>query len=132
MKLTYFPTSAVRMSTRRNTVVPILSSLCVLKRCKLLLFILVFFFKPCPSYFYKERNKIQVFHYLYFIMHQSIPAALIPPPPGQLRGICTHCQSRGSGISLPKGYPRAFDTHVVSDSKSKRRRFYRKRPGVCH
>ena len=43
-----------------------------------------------------------------------------PPPPGQLRGICTHCQSRGSGISLPKGYPRAFDTHVVSDSKSKR------------
>ena len=33
-----------------------------------------------------------------------------PPPPGQLRGICTHCQSRGSGISLPKGYPRAFDT----------------------
>ena len=32
------------------------------------------------------------------------------PPPGQLRGIYTHCQSRGSGISLPKGYPRAFDT----------------------
>ena len=32
------------------------------------------------------------------------------PPPGQLRGICTHRQSRGSGISLPKGYPRAFDT----------------------
>ena len=55
-----------------------------------------------------------------------------PPPPGQLRGICTHCQSRGLGISLPKGYPRAFDTHVVSDSKSKRRRFYRKRPVVCH
>ena len=46
------------------------------------------------------------------LMHQSIPAAPIPPP-GQLRGICTHCQSRGSGISLPKGYPRAFDTHVV-------------------
>ena len=65
------------------------------------------------------------------IVHQSIPAAPIPPP-GQLRGICTHCQSRGSGISLPKGYPRAFNTHVVSDSKSKRRRFYRKRPVVCH
>ena len=32
------------------------------------------------------------------------------PPPGQLRGICTHRLSRGSGISLPKGYPRAFDT----------------------
>ena len=44
------------------------------------------------------------------LMHQSIPAAPIPPPPGQLRGICTHRQSRGSGISLPKGYPRAFDT----------------------
>ena len=43
------------------------------------------------------------------LMHQSIPAAPIPPP-GQLRGICTHRQSRGSGISLPKGYPRAFDT----------------------
>ena len=67
----------------------------------------------------------------YSVMHQSIPAAPIPPP-GQLRGICTHCQSRGSGISLPKGYPRAFDTHVVSDSKSKQRRFYRKRPVVCH
>ena len=65
------------------------------------------------------------------VMHQSIPAAPIPPP-RQLRGICTYCQSRGSGISLPKGYPRAFDTHVVSDSKSKRRRFYRKRLVVCH
>ena len=41
-------------------------------------------------------------------MRQSIPAA--PIPPGQLQGICTYCQSRGSGISLPKGYPRAFDT----------------------
>ena len=43
------------------------------------------------------------------IMHQSIPAVPIPPPPpGQLRGICTHCQSRGSGISLPKGHPHGF------------------------
>ena len=39
---------------------------------------------------------------------QSIPAA--PIPPGQLRGICTNCQSRGSDISQPQGYPRAFDT----------------------
>ena len=31
-------------------------------------------------------------------MHQSIPAAPIPPP-GQLRGICVPCQSRGWGIS---------------------------------
>ena len=44
------------------------------------------------------------------VMHQSIPAAPIPPPPGQLRGIYQHCQSRGSGISQPQGYPRAFDT----------------------
>ena len=49
-------------------------------------------------------------------MHQSIPAAHIPP--GQLRGICAYCQSRGSGISLSQGYSRASDTHVVSDSKS--------------
>ena len=30
-------------------------------------------------------------------MHQSISAA--PSPPGQLRGICPPCQSRGRGIS---------------------------------
>ena len=64
--------------------------------------------------------------------YASVNSSCAHPPPGQLRGICTHCQSRGSGISLPKGSPRAFDTHVVSDSKSKRRRFYRKRPVVCH
>ena len=40
----------------------------------------------------------------------SVNSSCAHPPPGQLRGICTHCQSRGSGISLPKGYPRAFDT----------------------
>ena len=46
------------------------------------------------------------------VMHPSIPAAPIPPPPpGQLQGICTHCQSWGSGISLPKGYPRLL-THT--------------------
>ena len=54
-------------------------------------------------------------------MHQSIPAASIPPPPGQLRGICAPCQFRGwgiskfgtareSGICLPRGCPRGFDT----------------------
>ena len=58
-------------------------------------------------------------------MHQSIPAAPIPPPPGNCGGICPPCHSRGwgiskfsaargSGIYLPRGYPRAFDTHVVS------------------
>ena len=63
------------------------------------------------------------------------------PPPGQLRGICTPCQSRGwgiskfgmarvSGICLPRGYPRGFDTLVVSDSKSKHGGFYRKGPAI--
>ena len=53
-------------------------------------------------------------------MHQSIPAAPTPPP-GQLWGICAPCQfrgwgiskfgtTRGSGISLPRGYPRVL-TH---------------------
>ena len=68
-------------------------------------------------------------------MHQSIPAAPIPPP-GQLRGICVPCQSRGWGISkfgTARGsfaYSRAFDTHVVSDSKSKHEGFFRKGPAV--
>ena len=48
-------------------------------------------------------------------------------PFGQLRGICGHCQSPGSGSSLPQGYPRAFDTLVVYDSKYKRGGVCRKR-----
>ena len=75
------------------------------------------------------------------LVHQSIPAAPIPPPPGQLRGICAPCQfrgwgiskfgtARGSGICLPRGYPRGFDTLVVSDSKSKHGGFYRKGPAI--
>ena len=32
------------------------------------------------------------------LMHQLIPAALSPPPPGLLQGICPPCQSRGWGI----------------------------------
>ena len=54
-------------------------------------------------------------------MHQSIPAAPTPPPPGLLRGICPPCQSRGWGICkfcAARGpgifQPRAFDTHAVS------------------
>ena len=72
-------------------------------------------------------------------MHQSIPAA--PVPPGQLQGICAPCQFRGwgiskfgtawgSGICLPRSYPRGFDTLVVSDSKSKHGGFYRKGPAI--
>ena len=35
-----------------------------------------------------------------------------PSPPGQPRGICLRCQSRGLGISIPRGDPRTFDTRV--------------------
>ena len=59
------------------------------------------------------------------LMHQSIPPAPNPPPPGLLRGICPPCQSRGwgickfctargPGICQPPGHSRAFDTHAVS------------------
>ena len=51
-----------------------------------------------------------IFTNLHYASVNSSCAHPPPPPPGQLRGICTHRQSRGSGISLPKGYPRAFDT----------------------
>ena len=43
---------------------------------------------------------------------------LRPSPPGQLRGICVPCQSRGSlaNLARPGGrafaYPRAFDMHM--------------------
>ena len=66
-------------------------------------------------------------------MHQSIPAAPIPPPsPGQLQRISMHCQSQGLGISLPRGYPQSFDARMISDLKSKCGRFYWKTPVVCH
>ena len=35
-----------------------------------------------------------------------------PSPPGQPRGICLRCQSRGLGISISRGDPRAFGTRV--------------------
>ena len=48
-------------------------------------------------------------------------------PPGQPRGICWSCQSRGwdirnfiaargLGICVPRGDPRAFDTHVFESA----------------
>ena len=75
-------------------------------------------------------------------MHQSIPAAPIPPPPpppGNC-GAFACLVSPGGGalanLARPGGrafaYPRAFDTHVVSDSKSKHGGFYRKGPAVRH
>ena len=57
-------------------------------------------------------------------MHQSLfQRCPSPPPPGQPRGICSHCQSRGwgirnfiaargLGISIPRGNLWAFDTRV--------------------
>ena len=56
-------------------------------------------------------------------MHQSIPPA--PNSPGQLRGICPPCHSRGwgickfctargPGICQTRGHSQAFDTHAVS------------------
>ena len=58
-------------------------------------------------------------------IHQSIPA--VPIPPGQPRGICSRCQSRGwgirnfiaaqgLGICVPRGDPRAFDTRVFESA----------------
>ena len=72
-------------------------------------------------------------------MHQSIPAAPFPPPPGNC-GAFARLVSPGGGalenLARPGGrafaYPRAFDTHVVSDSKSKHGGFYRKGPAVRH
>ena len=59
------------------------------------------------------------------LMHQSIPPAPSPPPPGLLGGIyppcqsrgwgiCKFCTARGPGICQPPGHSRAFDTHAVS------------------
>ena len=58
-------------------------------------------------------------------MLHSIPA--MPTPPGQPRGICSGCQSRGwdirnfiaareLGICVPQGDPGAFDTRVFESA----------------
>ena len=61
------------------------------------------------------------------ILNQSIPAAPIPPPPGNC-GAFAHHVSPGGGalanLARPRG--RAFDTQVISDSKSRYGGFYRK------
>ena len=63
---------------------------------------------------------------LFYASVNSTCAQLPPPyPPGQLRGTCPPCQSRGwgickcctargPGICQPLGQSRAFDTHTVS------------------
>ena len=69
-------------------------------------------------------------------MHQSIPAAPIPPP-GNCGAFACLVSPGGralENLARPGGRafanPRAFDTHVVSDSKSKHGGFYRKGPAV--
>ena len=54
---TYFPSLAVRMSACRNTVVPISSSLCVLKRCKLWFLLL----SHSPLTFTRKETKYKFF-----------------------------------------------------------------------
>ena len=59
------------------------------------------------------------------VMHQSIPAAPSPPPPGYRGafarlvspggwGIYKFCTARGPGICQPRGHQRAFDTLAIS------------------
>ena len=62
-------------------------------------------------------------------INASVNSSCAHPPPGQLRGICAPCQfrgwgiskfgtARGSGICLPRGYPRDFDTLVVFPTRN--------------
>ena len=70
------------------------------------------------------------------VLHQSIPAAPIPPPGNCGAFACLVSPGGGAlaNLARPGGRafacPRAFDTHVVSDSKSKHGGFYRKGPAV--
>ena len=69
--------------------------------------------------------------------YASVNSSCAHPPPGNC-GAFACLVSPGGGalakLARPGGrvfaYPRAFDTHVVSDSKSKHEGFYRKGPAV--
>ena len=69
-------------------------------------------------------------------MHQSIPAAPIPPPGNCGAFACLVSLGGGAlaNLAWPGGrafaQPRAFDTHRVSDSKSKHGGFFLKGPAV--
>ena len=52
------------------------------------------------------------------------------PPPGNCGAFARIVSPGGRALAYPRATPGLL-THVVSDSKSKRRRFYRKRPVVC-
>ena len=70
-------------------------------------------------------------------VYASVNSSCAHPPPGNC-GAFACLVSPGGGalanLARPGGrafaYPRAFDTHVVSDSKSKHEGFYRKGPAV--
>ena len=47
-------------------------------------------------------------------MHQSIPPAPNPPPPGLLQGICPPPQSRGRAFANRGAIPEPSNTHAVS------------------
>ena len=70
------------------------------------------------------------------LMHQSIPAAPIPPPDNCRAFACLASPVGRALANLARpgdrafAYPWAFDTQVVSDSKSKHGGFYRKGPAV--
>ena len=69
--------------------------------------------------------------------YASVNSSCAHPPPGNCRAFAC-LASPGAGalanLARPGGRafacPRAFDTHVVSDSKSKHGGFYRKGPAV--
>ena len=71
------------------------------------------------------------------LANASVNSSCAHPPPGNC-GAFTCLVSPGGGalanLARPGGrafaYPRAFDTHVVSDSKSKHEGFYHKGPAV--
>ena len=67
---TYFPALAVGTSACRNTVLPISSSLCVLKRSKLLLFIFVFFLSHGPLTSTRKKVFFTII-LLYFMVRYS-------------------------------------------------------------
>ena len=66
-----------------------------------------------------DRTPIDVSFIIESFMHQSIPAAPIPPP-GNCGAFVRIVSPGGRALSYPRA-SRGLLTHVVSDSKSKRR-----------
>ena len=71
------------------------------------------------------------------LANASVNSSCAHPPPGNCRAFACLASPGGgalANLARPGGLafacPRAFDTHVVSDSKSKHGGFYRKGPAV--